>query len=160
MKRFLSMGIAVLAAFTLTSGVASAAKFKSASATIDSNGSLVISFKEIGLGDRQGVNYQVSTTASAVYACVNQGGNRPKAANKTGVQQPLSAGTTGQASRNGTFACNGCISIGPVGCGSSCLSCPDDMTKKLLSVSYTNITLTDTSNGVSVSIPNQSATLS
>lgn len=159
MKRFLLMSIAVLATLTITAGSASAAKFKSASATINSNGTLVITFKEIGLGDRQGVTYQVSANASATYACINNGGNRPRAANKTGVQQPLSAGTSGQATRNGTFTCNGCLSLGPVACDAGCLTCPGTMTKKLLNVSYTNITLTDTTNGVSVSIGNKSATL-
>src|SRR5690242_16847061 len=113
MKYFLCIAVAISVALTFTARPASAAKFKTASGTVQADGSLSISFSEIGLGSRQGVNYQVTADSTATYGCINGGGNHPKATNKTNVSQQLGATASGTATRNGTFTCSGCIVIGP-----------------------------------------------
>jgi hypothetical protein len=50
----------------------------------------------------------------------------------------------------------GSISLGPLSAGS--FSCPSGQTLVLASVSYTNITLTDTTNNVSTSVADTSRT--
>jgi hypothetical protein len=63
----------------------SGAHFFSATSSIDDNGALVVSWDEAGVGQEQ-VNYQLTVaTATAIYACINGGGNHPKAANKETV---------------------------------------------------------------------------
>jgi hypothetical protein len=41
-----------------------------------------VSWHEAGLGDNQNIDYRASADVSAVYTCLNGGGNHPKAANK------------------------------------------------------------------------------
>jgi hypothetical protein len=48
-------------------------------ADIVSNGNLVCSWKEAGLGDNQQIAYVCSADATATYVCVNRGGANPSA---------------------------------------------------------------------------------
>lgn len=131
----------------------SGAHFFSASGSVNNSGSLVVSFDEAGVGQQQ-VNYTLQvTTATATYACINGGGNHPKAANK----ETRSSSLTAQASfspRNGRVKAS--ITTGPVSAGS--FSCPGGQTLVLASVSYSGITLTDTSNNVSIAVADASRT--
>ena len=64
--------------------------FISASSSL-SGSSLVCTFKEAGLGNLgfSSIKETCSATASAVYECVNNGGNHPQAANKETVTSPV-----------------------------------------------------------------------
>ena len=87
----------LLLAITVTASVAHAAgRFTSATATVtDGNvrqmsvdvltfhGGLLVSFHEVGVSANEAATYNVTADCIATYACINRGGNNPKAANKT-----------------------------------------------------------------------------
>jgi hypothetical protein len=131
----------------------SGAHFFKATASINDSGALVVTFDEAGVGQNQ-VNYTLSASASATYACINGGGNHPKASNKETFNGPVSSPITGFQPENGRV--KGSIAVGPLGSGS--FSCPSGQTLVLASVSYSNITLTDITNNVTASIGSVSRT--
>ena len=96
----------------------------------------------------------MTADATATYACINGGGNHPKAANKETINGDVSGGGSFQ-SKNGRVRAS--ITAGPLSAGS--FSCPGGQRLVLASVSYSNIVLTDTTNGVSVNLADQSRTL-
>src|SRR5215472_7961552 len=60
--------------------------FISASDSVNSSGSLVASFKEAGLGTTVSTEtIKLTADGTATYACINGGGNHPKATNKETV---------------------------------------------------------------------------
>jgi hypothetical protein len=138
---------------TVASASTSGAHFQSASASVNSSGALVVAFDEAGLGN-QNVNYTLTADATATYACINGGGNHPKAANKETFSDDVSGGGTFKA-KNGRV--QGSLSAGPLSAGG--FSCPSGQRLVLASVSYSNIVLTDTSNNVSTNLGSISATL-
>jgi hypothetical protein len=146
MRRVLVLPVLVTAIMGLTMQAAlatSGAHFFSATSSVSDSGALVVNWDEAGLGQQQ-VNYTLSTDASATYACINGGGNHPKASNKEDVNGPLSTPNTGFQPENGRVKAS--LSVGPLGAGS--FACPSGQTLVLARVSYSNITLTDTTNNV------------
>jgi hypothetical protein len=139
----------MLAGFIMAAGPALAVSphFISASATLNPNGSLTANFKEAGLGTNQNINYTLSASATATYVCVNNGGANPSAQNKTTVSGPVSASGTFNSGKNGNVV--GSLTVSPP---PSNITCPPGQTLELASVSYTNVTLTDTTNNISVSL--------
>jgi hypothetical protein len=132
--------------------IMAAPKFHSASGTINNAGALVVSFDERGLGN-ENVDYTLTASATATYACINKGGHHPKAANK----ETVSSSETAEASfepKNGRVVAS--ISVGPPSAGD--FSCPSGQKLVLASVSYTNIVLTDNTNNVSMPIGDVSRT--
>jgi len=121
--------------------------FISASGAINANGSLTVNFKEAGLGTNTLTSYTLSADATATYVCVNNGGANPSAQNKTTVAGPVSASGTFPSGKNGNVTASLTVSPPP-----SDISCPPGQTLRLASVSYTNVTLTDTTNGISISL--------
>ena len=107
-------------------------------ASITSTGAYQVSnFKEAGLGNTTSTEaITLSATATATYACINGGGNHPKATNKETV--------TGAVSFTGSFpvrngSTTGSISVGPPGAGT--FTCPSGQTLTLAFVSYTGVML-------------------
>jgi hypothetical protein len=121
--------------------------FVSASGTLNGNGSLTVNFKEAGLGTNQNIDYTLTANATATYVCVNRGGANPSAQNKTTVSGPVSASGTFNSGKNGNVTASLTVSPPP-----SDISCPSGQTLQLASVSYTDVTLTDTTNGISVTL--------
>jgi hypothetical protein len=119
--------------------------FITANATLNANGTLTATFKEAGLGTNQSINYTLSADATATYVCVNKGGANPSAQNKTTVAGPVSASGTFSSGKNGNVV--GSLTVSPP---PSDITCPPGQTLQLASVSYSNVTLTDTTNNVSV----------
>jgi hypothetical protein len=113
------------------------------------HGGLLVSFIEVGLGDNEVTTYLVTADASATYVCVNNGGNRPQAANKATVGGPVSVSATLTADQNGRV--EGSLPVPPLGPGE--FGCPKGQNMVLESVSYTNVLVTDTTHGASLSIP-------
>ncbi|HEU5211595.1 MAG TPA: hypothetical protein VFU10_02385 [Gaiellaceae bacterium] len=143
---FAIIALAGLLAFgALTASATSGAHFfhKASKSTVNNQGALVVSWDEAGVGQDQ-VNYILSADASATYACINGGGNHPQASNKETFNGPLSSPETGFLPENGRV--QGTLSVGPLSSGN--FSCPNGQQLVLACVSYTNITLTDTTNGV------------
>lgn len=118
--------------------------FIQASAALQTDGSLVVSFKEAGLGDTVTVLEQASANATASYACVNGGGNHPQAANKETVHGPVSASGNFTSGKNGNIV--GSLTIAPLGPGT--FSCPNGQQLVLAAVSYSGIAITDVTSNV------------
>jgi len=135
-----------------SSASAVAAKFHSASGTVNNAGALVVNFDERGLGEGN-IDYTLTADATAVYACINGGGKHPQAANKETINGDVSAAGSFEA-KNGRVVAS--LSAGPISAGS--FSCPGGQRLVLASIAYSNIVLTDTTNGTSVSVPDTSRT--
>jgi hypothetical protein len=152
MRRILFAIAAVTALIVMTVSATLAAPFMSASGSVDSSGALVVSFDEAGVGTSS-IDYTLTSDATAVYACINGGGNHPKAANKETINGDVSGGGTFEP-KHGRVT--GSITVGPLSAGT--FSCPSGQQLVLASVSYTNILLTDTQNDVSTTIADTSRT--
>ena len=103
---------------------------------------VIVSWTEVGLGLTEGVDYIAHATAAARYQCVNRGSNCPAASNKEDVLQDLSVGGTFVV-KNGKITGSLTIPSPP-----STLKCPGNQVVGVASVVFTDITLTDTTNGV------------
>jgi hypothetical protein len=137
------IAIATLAAlfvagfFTASAALADSPHFIKASASVDGAGNLVCAFKEAGLGTTASTEaVTCAADASATYACLNGGGNHPKAANKETVAGPVSGGGSFPV-RNGSTT--GSITVGPPGPGG--FGCPNGQDLVLASVCYGGIRL-------------------
>lgn len=140
-----TMLLAALLALALSVSVAFADSphFVSASAKL-SGVNLVVSFKEAGLGTNQLINYTASADGTAVYVCVNNGGGNPSAKNKTTVSGPVSASGTFSSGKNGNV--NASLTLNPPSAGG--FSCPTGQDLEIASATYTNVAITDTTNGI------------
>jgi hypothetical protein len=93
---------------------------------------LTVTGKEAGLGDEAQVHIVVSATAE----CINPGSNHPKAANKTSVS---AAGDFPAQNGKSEFRLSVTATFQP--------NCTPPMT-----VVFTDVTVTDTTNGISVNL--------
>jgi hypothetical protein len=128
--------------------------FVSATATVNSAGALVVDFKEAGLAFGTTETVTVDATGTAVYACINGGGNHPKATNKETVSSEVSATGTFPVQKNGNLV--GEIVVSPPSPGA--FSCPPGQTMVLASVAYTGISVTDVTSGAFTAVPDTSRT--
>ncbi len=92
-----------------------------------------MSGKEAGLGDETQINVVLSATAS----CINPGDHHPKAANKTSVS---AAGSFPVQNGKADFTLSATATFQP--------SCSPPMT-----VVFSDVTVTDTTNGLTQSFP-------
>ena len=100
--------------------------------TQDGN-TLTVTGKEAGLGDEEQIHVVLSATAE----CINPGDHHPKAANKTSVS---AEGDFPVQNGKADFSLTATATFQP--------DCSPPM-----SVVFTNITVTDTTNGISATIP-------
>lgn len=154
MLRKLTIALVVMVALTITAAaaLAGAPKFFSVSSGVNNGGALVVSFDERGLGN-DNVDYTLSADATAVFACINGGGKHPQAANKETVNAEVSANGSFEV-KNGRVQAS--LTAGPPSAGD--FSCPGGQRLVFASVTYSNIWLSDDTNGVSTSIPDTSRT--
>jgi hypothetical protein len=158
MSKSLKFTLAAVIAGALTIGagttaLADGAHFQSApTGTVNNDGALVVSWDEAGLGNGN-VTYSLTADATATYACINGGGNHPKATNKETKSGQVTAGGSFKT-KNGRV--QGSLTTGPLSAGS--FSCPSGQTLVLACVSYTNGVLTDTTNNVTADIADVSRT--
>jgi hypothetical protein len=115
---------------------------------------LIVSWKEAGLGNDVLISYTASASATATYACINNGGNHPQASNKETVTSPVTASGTFSSGKNGTIS----QSLTAEEPSPGNFSCPGGQSLVLASVSYTGVQITDTTDGVSESLPDVSNT--
>jgi hypothetical protein len=154
MARFTRIA-AVLAALVLTLAFASLAQadsphfLKASASGPNSDGQLVVSFKEAGLGDNQTIAYRASATATATYACINGGDNHPQANNKVTFTEPVTKNGSFSSGKNGTISQS--LPIDPPSAGT--FSCPPGQRMALASVKYVEVAITDTTNDVTEGIP-------
>ena len=134
----------LLALMMASSTAANGAFFHSYSASVGSDGDLVVSFDERGLGNSE-ITYVLTADAEATWACINGGGKNPSAQNKRDFFGEVTGGATFDP-KNGRV--QNSVSAGPL--GPDDFSCPNGQRLVLAVVSYSNIVLTDTTNGISV----------
>jgi hypothetical protein len=141
----------MLAAFVMAAPAALAVSphFVNASAEI-SGANLVVSFKEAGLGTNQQISYTANGDATATYVCVNKGGANPSASNKTTVSGPVSATGTFSSGKNGNVTASLTLTPPPP---PSTFSCPPGQRQATAEVTYTNVSITDNTNGITEPIP-------
>jgi hypothetical protein len=113
----------------------------------DEDGNLTCTFKIAGLGDTVTTTVTCSADATAVYACRNNGGNFPEDPKKQEVSGPVSASGPFTSGKNGQIT--GSLTVSPP---ESTLDCPPGQEEVLVSVSYTNVELSEPNAG-SVSVP-------
>jgi hypothetical protein len=153
MRRTFTLLLTLLMTLVLASSAyAGAPKFHSATSAVNNSGALVVSFDERGLGNGN-IDYTLTADATALYACINGGGNHPQAANKESFEGQVSTGGSFE-SKNGRVVAT--LVTGPLSAGD--FSCPGGQRLVLASVSYTNIVLTDTTNNVSTAVADVSRT--
>ena len=145
-KTKMAMTYAVIAALGLalsssyvTTVLAVSPHFISASSGLKGS-SLTCTFKEAGLGNLGTSNIEEKCTAdaTAVYVCVNKGGQHPQAANKETVHGPVE-GSDEFPIRNGQTT--GTITVAAPDAGN--FDCPGGQKLKLASVEYTNVRICD-----------------
>jgi hypothetical protein len=137
----LALALATTAALAIT---LSTAKFLRAPSAELGSPKVIVRWIEVALGDTDTVHYVATATAGARYQCVNRGGNCPAASNKEDVLANLSVGGTFSVDKNGRISNLLVIPAPP-----STLACPGNQVVGVVSAVFTNIRLTDTTNGVS-----------
>jgi hypothetical protein len=146
------LAAAVTSLAFVSPALAAAPKFHSATSSVNNDGALVVSFDERGLGN-ENVDYTLTADATALYACINGGGKHPQAANKEAFEGQVSDGASFEP-KNGRVVAD--MTAGPLQAPQ--FTCPSGQRRVLAAVTYTNIVLTDTSNGVSTAVPDASRT--
>jgi hypothetical protein len=119
--------------------------FVRASASRQGN-SLVVSFKEAGLGNNQSVTIQASADFSRTDSCVNKGGHVPSDPKKTVTQGTVSKSGSFTSDKNGNIT--GSLTLTT----STTLQCPPGQRATLIRLSFSNVRVADLTNGVSRSI--------
>ena len=105
MRRVVLVALLVLttAALAVPAALAQSPHFIRASATLNNDGTLTVSWKEAGLGNNQLISYTASADATATYVCVNRGGANPSAPSASGAtpgNKARSASAEGMRSRH------------------------------------------------------------
>ena len=134
------LGLALVA----TAAIAGHPQFLRAPSASLGSPKVIVRWTEVGLGSVDSVNYVASATAAARYQCVNRGNNCPAAPNKADVLSDVNVGGTFAVDKNGRITGSLIIPAPPAG-----LACPGNQVVGVVSVVFTNITLTDVTNGVS-----------
>jgi hypothetical protein len=99
-------------------------------------GQVTVNFKIAGLGDNVTIQVTATADATAEYACQNNGGNFPSDPKKQQVSGPVSATGSFTSGKNGSVT--GSLTLSPP---ASTLNCPGGQHEVLLSVSYTNVSV-------------------
>jgi hypothetical protein len=156
MKRALlaSMSTLILACLAATTASAQSPHFVGTpTGTLSATGDYVASFKEAGLGNTPITYALTAATETFTFQCFTKSGNKPQG-------DPNSVSFSAQSSfvtiqpRNGQIT--GSVSLTPELDGASCQG--GGLQLFLIAVSYQGVTLTDTTNGVTVNLPSLSAT--
>ena len=155
MIRKFGIAITVIAVLAITTSLTLAGNphFLKAhtSGTLQSDGDLVVSFKEAGLESGSTSTITVSATGTADYECINGGGKNPTADNKDTVSSELSVSGEFTADKNGNV--RGSLTLNPPGPGG--FSCPPgQQLSGPTNVSYTNVVITDEDTGASLALGN------
>jgi hypothetical protein len=133
----IALTMIALVGFMATTVQAQSPHFLRCSASgVNSDGTLDACFKIAGLGSNQTLTVTASATADAVYGCLNRGQQCPNAANKVNVQADVSASGTFTSGKNGQITA--CLEVEPP---PTTLTCPNGQRLVLVSVSYTNVSV-------------------
>jgi hypothetical protein len=143
LTRFLMpMTVVLLLMASIGVAVAASPHFTRAGAILMSNGNLRVIFTIAGLEDTVTTTVTASADATAEYACRNQDGNFPSDPEKQEVRRPVSASGTFTSSENGQIM--GSLTLTPP---DPTLDCPAGQEEVRLSVSYTNVQVSEPNAG-------------
>jgi hypothetical protein len=149
------VGLALSSSFTTTTLAQNqgggSPHFTSLTARIDGSGNLVCDAKEAGLGSATTVNIKCSADATALWACQNNGGNFPSDTNKQTSTSGVSASAPFKSGKNGQVTIS--LTVPKPTMPQPALQCGSGQHVVLVSISYSNIVVADTTNGVSISTP-------
>jgi hypothetical protein len=136
---------------TSTWAQSSGAHFQKGSvrAAIQSDGDLLVSWVEAGLGNLT-VNYTVTGNVNATYFCRTNSGNIPNAENKHTVNATASSGGSFEP-KNGKVTGNLTLEA-PAAPVSEPPTCGNGQSLDLQSITWSNVVLTDTTNGISTPV--------
>ena len=109
---------------------------------VNSNGTLSSDFRIAGLGSNVSITVTASADSTATYACLNNGQNCPNAANKSTVTGTVTAQGQFTSGKNGSV--RGSLTVNPP---PSTLTCPGGQNMVLVSVDYTNVSLSSSAGG-------------
>ena len=160
MRRSIFAFLTLLAMVALSGSTALAegtAKFHSGSDRISDSGALLVSWDQRGLGN-DNITYNMSADATANYQCETRGnGNNPDT--KRTVNATVTASITLQP-KNGRITVIDLEVGGPPPPPSDfeCDGNGDGLNFGLTSVTYTNVKVVDTTNGVTLNLANVSRT--
>jgi hypothetical protein len=155
-KRFL-----LATAIGLTTLLSSAASFADSPHFISATGGIVAStgdyqasFKEAGLGNTP-ITYDLEATTAYEFQCFTKSGNKPKGSPNAGGPSSENTQTT-ITPRNGQITAHILLDVTFPPTDVSCQG--GGLKLCLVSASYTHVTLTDTTDGVEVNLPDASVT--
>ena len=131
--------------------------FISATSSVDGSGALVVKFKEAGLGDNQLINYELTGNVNATFQFQNNGGNIVQGTPFFAVDVTLATGQF-KSVKNGNITAT-LTSEAPSPNPADLKTINGNGWKQILTVSYTNLVLTDTTNNLTINPPNASATI-
>src|SRR3954469_19702238 len=156
MKPVLSLTAAAMAVAALAVAPALAANgnphfIKNASSATQSGPNVTCNFKEAGLASGSVETITCNAQESVAYECVNGGGKNPAASNKRTFQTTASKTGTFTADRNGNVV--GTLTLSPASASSLGFSCPPGQTVTFVSVTYSNVTVVDSTSGASIALP-------
>ncbi len=140
MKRLsiMTLTMIALAGFMAITVFAQNAHFMRCSSSVDASGNLSVSFRIAGLGSGASDTITATTTATATWGCLNGGQQCPNAANKFTSSDQISGQLTVTAGHNGSAS--GTISLSPARPADFC---PHGQRMVLISVTYGDVTLTN-----------------
>jgi hypothetical protein len=115
-----------------------------------SGSDLVVNFKEAGLASGATETITVSATETVTYECVNGGGMNPAASNKHTFVTTASESGQFTADKNGNVV--GSLTLSPATAESLGFSCPPGQTVTFVSVTYSNISVTDETSGATTAL--------
>jgi hypothetical protein len=122
-----------------------------ATSSVDGNGALVVNFKEAGLGDNQNIDYTVTGDQNASFAYMNNGGNTVQGTPFNAVDTTLASGTF-TSGKNGQITAT-LTSAAPSPSADDLKIANGNGWKLITDITYTNLALNDTTNGVSTTVP-------
>jgi hypothetical protein len=117
---------------------------------------LLYAWVEVGIG-KPDVVYRLETVVTVTFGCINSGANHPKASNKITITEPLEKSVQLAADKNGQITGSVVLETPSVSPGD--FSCPTGQTLAALSATFTNNTITDTTNGVTATDDDITVTL-
>jgi len=119
--------------------------FKGVTAALGSP-KLVVNGTEVGLGSGTFVVYVAAADVTTTAQCVNGGGKNPSATNKS-FSGEVESTATNQADQSGKITTQLTIYAVPA------LFCPAGQSTVIATATFSNVTLTDTTNGVVGHVP-------
>jgi hypothetical protein len=148
-----TLSLALAATLSGLSAWADSPHFIKATGSLDNDGDYVASFKEAGLGTNQTIDYVLSAGAGTqfTYQCYTRSNNSPQGDPNNVFPSDLKTGGTFNSGKNGQITASLTLVPQPTdGCQGGGLKLCLDF------VSYQNVVLTDTTNGVSIGLPSLS----